>query len=490
MTDPLARLATALGDRYRIERELGAGGMATVYLSQDLKHDRPVAIKVLRPDLAAALGPERFLREVKIAANLQHPHILPLNDSGEADGFLYYVMPFVDGISLREKLVRDGELPIPDAVRILRDLADAMAYAHRRGVVHRDLKPENIMLSGRHALVTDFGVAKAVSEATGADSLTTAGMALGTPAYMAPEQAAADPHVDHRADLYAFGVVAYELLTGQPPFTAATPQALLSAQGVGETQAHRTHRSSFRGRRSGIQATTMSWSWRWRLTIQTARRWSCHGLSRCSRRLRLLERLVRPRLADERVGLRAVDRVDGKVDIQIRPVQMMWAWPLEQGQLADCGVREPWKLFESDEPFPVINQQPEAVGRHVRHLSPRNGRPKPSGFHPGSPELCVSRPQGASASIVIVGEADLRPDPELRLTGCVLHMNMRPGLFARKEVEPVPARPEGWTHGPKDSGAEPGLPRGLLAEPRSRYSRLPGGILESRTVVSPTPEPP
>ena len=225
----MERLTAALADRYRIERELGAGGMATVYLAEDLKHDRKVAVKVLRADLAASLGPERFLREVKIAANLQHPHVLPLYDSGQADGFLYYVMPYVEGTSLRQKLIREGELPIPDAVRILRDVADALAYAHQHGVVHRDIKPENVMLSGRHALVTDFGVAKAVSEATGRQTLTTAGVALGTPAYMAPEQAAADPHTDHRADIYAFGVVAYELLTGRPPFTGASPQAILAA---------------------------------------------------------------------------------------------------------------------------------------------------------------------------------------------------------------------------------------------------------------------
>ena len=225
----MERLTAALADRYRIERELGAGGMATVYLAQDLKHQRKVAVKVLRADLAASLGPERFLREVTIAANLQHPHVLPLYDSGQADGFLYYVMPYVEGTSLRQKLIREGELPIPDAVRILRDIADAIAYAHRHGVVHRDIKPENVMLSDRHALVTDFGVAKAVSEATGRQTLTTAGVALGTPAYMAPEQAAADPHTDHRADIYAFGVVAYELLTGRPPFTGASPQAILAA---------------------------------------------------------------------------------------------------------------------------------------------------------------------------------------------------------------------------------------------------------------------
>ena len=222
-------LRRALADRYALERELGQGGMATVYLAHDLRHDRDVALKVLRPELAATLGPERFLREIKIAAQLQHPNILPVHDSGEAAGFLYYVMPFVEGHSLRERLAKEGELPVPEAARILRDVADALSAAHQKGVVHRDIKPENVLLTGRHALVADFGVAKAVSEATGRQTLTTAGVALGTPTYMAPEQAAASPHIDHRADLYAFGVMAYEMLTGQPPFTAPTPQALLSA---------------------------------------------------------------------------------------------------------------------------------------------------------------------------------------------------------------------------------------------------------------------
>jgi len=243
-TDQLLRLQDALASRYRIERELGAGGMATVYLAHDLKHDREVAIKVLREDLGASLGKERFLREIQIAARLQHPHVLPLYDSGESAGFLYYVMPYVDGLSLREKLAKEGELPIADAVHILRDVADALSEAHRSGVVHRDLKPENVMLRGRHALVTDFGVAKAVSEATGRQTLTTAGVALGTPAYMAPEQATADPHVDHRADVYAFGVLAYELLTGRPPFTGSTPQQVLAAHVTSAAEpvtAHRAH---------------------------------------------------------------------------------------------------------------------------------------------------------------------------------------------------------------------------------------------------------
>ncbi|UCG88938.1 MAG: serine/threonine protein kinase, partial [Gemmatimonadota bacterium] len=229
MADLLQRLKTALANRYQIERELGSGGMATVYLAQDLKHERRVAVKVLRPELAAALGPERFHQEIKIAANLTHPHILPLHDSGDADGFLYYVMPHIEGESLRDKLAKEGELPIGEAVRILRDLVDALSHAHKHGVVHRDIKPDNVLLSERHALVTDFGVAKAVSEATGVQKLTTEGVALGTPAYMSPEQAAADKHIDHRADIYAVGAVAYELLTGRPPFMGTTPQEVLAA---------------------------------------------------------------------------------------------------------------------------------------------------------------------------------------------------------------------------------------------------------------------
>jgi len=229
LTDAVSRLSAALGDRYAIEREVGAGGMATVYLAQDLKHDRRVALKVLRPELAATLGPDRFPREIRIVAKLQHPHVLPLHDSGESAGFLYYVMPFVDGESLREKLDRDGPLPVHDAARILREVADALAYAHAQGVLHRDIKPDNVMLSGRHALVTDFGVAKAVSDA-GGEKLTTVGVAVGTPTYMSPEQATGELHVDQRSDIYALGILGYELLTGKPPFVAPTAQAVLSAQ--------------------------------------------------------------------------------------------------------------------------------------------------------------------------------------------------------------------------------------------------------------------
>jgi serine/threonine protein kinase/formylglycine-generating enzyme required for sulfatase activity/dienelactone hydrolase len=223
------RLTSALAGRYAVEREIGSGGMATVFLADDVKHHRKIAIKVLRPELAAALGAERFLREIEIAAQLSHPNILPLYDSGQAKGLLYYVMPFVEGESLRDRLDREGPLPIADVVRLLRDVADALDYAHRHGVVHRDIKPENVMLAGRHALVTDFGVAKAVSDAAGKTQLTTVGVSIGTPLYMAPEQALADPTMDHRADLYALGVVAYEMLTGHPPFRGSTAQAVLAA---------------------------------------------------------------------------------------------------------------------------------------------------------------------------------------------------------------------------------------------------------------------
>ena len=224
------RLRASLADRYRLERELAQGGMATVYLAQDLKHDRRVAIKVLRPEVAAALGAERFVREIRTIAVLQHPHILGLIDSGEVEGTAYYVMPFIDGGSLRERLSREGELPVRDAVRTLGQVADALAYAHRHGVVHRDIKPENVLLAERHAMVADFGVAKALTQAATSDRLTATGISLGTPIYMAPEQAAADPQADHRADLYALGIVGYEILTGSPPFHGMSAQQVLAAK--------------------------------------------------------------------------------------------------------------------------------------------------------------------------------------------------------------------------------------------------------------------
>ncbi|HEX9565801.1 MAG TPA: tetratricopeptide repeat-containing serine/threonine-protein kinase, partial [Gemmatimonadaceae bacterium] len=226
MTGSFGRLESALTGRYRVERELGAGGMATVYIAEDLKHHRQVAVKVLRADLAANLGADRFLREIEIAAGLHHPHILPLYDSGGAGEVLFYVMPLVDGQSLRDRLAKTGALPIDEGIRIIREVADALAYSHQRGIVHRDIKPENVLLSSAHALVTDFGVAKAVNDAASASDLTGTGVTLGTPAYMAPEQATADPGTDHRADIYALGVLAYEILTGRAPFTGNSQQVL------------------------------------------------------------------------------------------------------------------------------------------------------------------------------------------------------------------------------------------------------------------------
>ncbi|HEX5004462.1 MAG TPA: protein kinase [Gemmatimonadales bacterium] len=225
-------VAAALADRYRIERQLGQGGMAVVYLAEDLKHHRQVAIKVVRPELAGVLGAERFLREIEIAAALHHPHILPLYDSGEArpasggTGVLFYVMPYVDGQSLRDRLNRERQLPIDEALRIAREVADALSYAHGRGIVHRDIKPENILLDAGHAVVADFGIARAVS-AAGGDELTATGITLGTPAYMSPEQAAGGTELDGRSDLYSLACVLYEMLAGQPPFSGPTAASVI-----------------------------------------------------------------------------------------------------------------------------------------------------------------------------------------------------------------------------------------------------------------------
>jgi eukaryotic-like serine/threonine-protein kinase len=222
------RLAAALADRYRIERELGQGGMATVYLAEDLRHRRRVALKVLRPELAAVIGAERFLKEIETTANLQHPHILPLFDSGIADTFLFYVMPYVEGESLRDRLAREKQLPVDDAVNIAREVLSALDYAHRHAVIHRDIKPENILLHDGSALVADFGIALAVSSAGGGTRMTETGMSLGTPHYMSPEQAMGERELTARSDVYALGCVLYEMLSGEPPFTGPTPQAILA----------------------------------------------------------------------------------------------------------------------------------------------------------------------------------------------------------------------------------------------------------------------
>jgi serine/threonine-protein kinase len=226
VTDPLDRLRSALGDRYAVERQVGEGGMATVYLARDLKHERTVAVKVLRPELSASLGGDRFLREIRVAATLQHPNSLALYDSGEAGGLLYYVMPFVEGESLRDRLNKEQQLPLADALRIAREAAEALQYAHERGIVHRDIKPENILLLGGHALVADFGIARAIE--AGGEKLTQTGMAVGTPHYMSPEQALGSEHVDARSDVYSLGCVLYELLIGQPPFGGPNAMAIMA----------------------------------------------------------------------------------------------------------------------------------------------------------------------------------------------------------------------------------------------------------------------
>lgn len=223
------RLTAALADRYRVERELGAGGMATVYLAHDIKHDRDIALKVLKPDLAESLGRERFLREIRLAARLNHPHILPLHDSGEADGFLFFVMPMMQGQTLRDRMREEGQLPVDVAVRLVQEVAEALDYAHRHDVVHRDIKPENILLHEGHALVADFGIGKAIiaAAASGVTTLTQVGVTVGTPAYMSPEQAAGD-EIDGRTDLFALGCVLYEMLTGEAAFTGSTVQAVIA----------------------------------------------------------------------------------------------------------------------------------------------------------------------------------------------------------------------------------------------------------------------
>ncbi len=222
----VGRVRRVLAEQYQIERVVGEGGMATVFRAEDLKHRRKVAVKVMRPELAATLGGDRFLREVEIAARLNHPHIVSMHDSGDTDGVLYYVMPFVEGESLTQRLAREGPLPVADALRIARQVADALAHAHKRGIIHRDIKPGNIMLSEGHALVADFGIARALR--SGATAITTAGLAIGTPHYMSPEQATGARDVDERTDVYAVGAVLYEMLTGKPPFTGRSAQAIIS----------------------------------------------------------------------------------------------------------------------------------------------------------------------------------------------------------------------------------------------------------------------
>ena len=242
MADVLEQLRAALGDRYEVDRLVGEGGMATVYLATDLRHGRKVAIKTLRAELAASIGADRFLREIRVAANLQHPNVLGLYDSGEANGILFYVMPFIEGESLRARLNREQQLPLHDAVRITREAAEALAYAHEHGVVHRDIKPENILLQNGHALVADFGIARAVDAA--GEKLTQTGMAVGTPHYMSPEQSLGADHADGRSDIYSLGCVLYELLAGQPPFDGPNSRAILARHAMEQVPSIRIVRQS------------------------------------------------------------------------------------------------------------------------------------------------------------------------------------------------------------------------------------------------------
>ena len=244
MTSLSERFRSGLSERYLIERELGAGGMATVYLASDLQRGRSVALKVLRPELASLIGPERFLREIEISGKLNHPHILPLFDSGEVEGLPYFVMPFIEGESLRDLLVREGQLAVEQALQITREVADALAYAHAQGFIHRDIKPENIMLSNGHALVADFGIARAVTAAGGANKLTGTGMAIGTVDYMSPEQATGSGQVDARGDLYSLACVLYEMLVGSPPFAASSAQAVIARHLVDPVPPIRTVRAT------------------------------------------------------------------------------------------------------------------------------------------------------------------------------------------------------------------------------------------------------
>ena len=226
MPDKLSHLRKALLSHYDIERELGRGGAAVVYLAQDLRHSRLVALKVLRAEVASVLGTDRFLREISIAARLSHPHILPLYDSGEVEGFVYYVMPYVEGDSLEVRLANEGRLAVDESLRIASEVAKALDYAHRHGIIHRDIKPGNVLFSDGHALITDFGFARALNEARG--RLTPAGLVVGTPVYMSPEQASGWEDLDGRADIYSLGCTLFEMLTGEPPFTATTPLAVLA----------------------------------------------------------------------------------------------------------------------------------------------------------------------------------------------------------------------------------------------------------------------
>ncbi len=263
MRDVLTHLQAALADCYRIERELGRGGMAVVYLAHDLRHDRPVALKVLHPELAETLGTDRFLREIKLAARLQHPHIVSVHDSGEVrtgegPAFLWFTMPYIEGESLRDHLRRERQLPVEEAVRITREVALALDFAHRHGIIHRDVKPENILLVDDQALVADFGIGRAIDSASADDGITNTGFAVGTPAYMSPEQAVGQRDIDGRTDVYSLGVVLYEMLAGEAPFGGPTAQAIIAKRMTGEIPSLRRLRPSVPEPLEGVVLTALA----------------------------------------------------------------------------------------------------------------------------------------------------------------------------------------------------------------------------------------
>ena len=350
--DDVARFPEALGERYRLTRELARGGMATVFLAVDLKHGRDVAVKVVHPAVAAALGRERFLREIQIVAQLHHPHIVPLYDSGESDGSLFYVMPYEEGSSLRDRLTRGGALPIEDAVVILRDVCDALSHAHQRGIVHRDIKPDNVLLAGRRALVTDFGVARAATDAAATP------VTLGTPAYMAPEQVAGDAALDHRADIYSVGALAYELIAGAPPFTGATRQQLLSAQ-LNEAPAPlATRRANVPPRLAGVVMKC--------LEKRPADRWQ--GVDEVVREL--------DALATASTSPRRSRRVAWSVAAAVVAIAIVGAVVRQRGTDPEAGWRERWANARierlTDFPGSEVDAAISTDGRRVAFLADRD----------------------------------------------------------------------------------------------------------------------
>jgi len=381
-------LAAALSRSYRLERELGAGGMATVYLAEDLKHRRQVAVKVLRPELVASIGADRFLREIEVTAHLQHPHILALYDSGQADGFLYYVMPYVPGDSLRARLQQEGQLPVADALRITRGVAAALGHAHQHGIVHRDIKPENILLAGGEPVVADFGIARALVEASGS-ALTSTGLTIGTPTYMSPEQASA-AKLDGRSDLYSLGCVLYEMLAGEPPYLGATAQ-VITARKLQEPM------PSLRVVRSSVPA----------------------GVEEVVRRTLAIAPADRYATAEELIGAldRAVSGPQGATGLtaarSTRTTRTLWAWRTATIALVAVSL---WLAVRGQR---ASGRDAEPADRSVRFSIPLP--PRPEGQAPDSErsynELAIS-PDGRRIALTVIGRAGAPAEPiYLRETG-------------------------------------------------------------------------